>query len=96
MKAAIAHLKTRLNSCLFAPFPLKLSLEKAAKIPEKQDLVFDRPVNNELNALIEAKNALEARIEELKLNIIRKKIEKSEYFCFSSDSKPSGLQRRGS
>jgi len=42
-------------------------------------LVFDRLVNNELNALIEAKNALEAKIEEIKLNIIRKKIEKSEY-----------------
>ena len=47
---------------------------------EKQDLVFDRHVNNELNALLEAKNALEVKIDDVKLNIIRKKIEKSEYF----------------
>ena len=43
-------------------------------------MVFDRHVNNELNALLEAKNALEVKIEDVKLNIIRKKIEKSEYF----------------
>ena len=57
------------------------------KDKEKQDLVFDRHVNNELNALLEAKNALEVKIEDIKLNIIRKRIEKSEYFIKKTPKK---------
>lgn len=38
--------------------------------------------NNELNALIEVQKSLESKIEDLKVNIIRKKIEKSEFFHF--------------
>lgn len=45
----------------------------------KQDIVYDRLVNNELNALIDMQKVLESRMEELKLNIIRKRIEKSEF-----------------
>lgn len=50
----------------------------------KQDIVYDRLVNNELNALIDIQKALENKMEDLKLNIIRKRIEKSEFLYFEN------------